>query len=291
MSAALQVSSLVGMSMPSMAYAEVLNISARLIFPSEHQTLRYPMEMTNSVVHLRGYTDSTEWRDRSIFADGEVTEQCANLGRDHSFSVIFVSCCRGSPSFSSTSQLFLCLSLERDNNKMRLTVTNLLPLLAFSAVAVADANTVINDFNSINGNLNKLDIDVNLVQSGLTGIGQALQVSVDSVTVDDGLLLVNSDILASSTYSAADSKSIVDAVSNVATTANKTLVDVANKYSAFGGLSPVVLASLYQLKQDQNTVGVSLYSKLDPSQVNRGIAILVGLNNAFNAVIKVYGGS
>lgn len=174
---------------------------------------------------------------------------------------------------------------------MRSSLLQLIPLLACSVFVAADANKVVSDFNTINSDLVKLDVDVNLVQSGVAGIGQALQVSVDSVTVDNDLIATNQDVVASSKFSASDSKNVVDAIQQVAGTANQSLADLTSKYSTFGGLSPVVLSALYQLKQDQNNLGLNLYSKLDSSQINRGVQILIGLNTAFNNAILAYGGS
>lgn len=174
---------------------------------------------------------------------------------------------------------------------MRTTIIQLLLFIACSVLVAADANAVISDFNSISTKLQKLDTDVNNVSGGFVGIGSQLQVSVDSVDIDSALLATASDVEASSVFSASESSSIIDAVSNVTTTANKTLADVSSKNSVFAGLSPIVLASLYQLKNDQNLLGVSLYSKLDQSQISRGITLLNTLNSAFNAAIKVYGGS
>lgn len=173
---------------------------------------------------------------------------------------------------------------------MRATTLRILPILACSALAAADATQVTNDFNNINTNLGKLDSDTNSVSSGILGITSQLQVSVDSVAVDDLLIATNSDIQASSPFTASESQSIVDAISTVAASSNKSLADLTSKYSSFGGLAPVVLASLYQLQEDQNTIGVSLHSKLDQSQIDRAVQILVGANAAFNAAIKTYGG-
>ncbi|QIW98418.1 hypothetical protein AMS68_003936 [Peltaster fructicola] len=174
---------------------------------------------------------------------------------------------------------------------MRAAIFRLLPLLACSALVSADANSVISAFNQVNADLVKLDIDVNATPSGIVGIGPALQVSVDSVTVDNDLIATQAQVTRSSVFTASESNNIVNAIQQVAGTANTTIADVIKQYNTFGGLAPVVLAALYQLRQDQNNLGVSLYSKLDSSQLNRGIQILVGLNQAFGRAITAYGGT
>lgn len=111
-------------------------------------------------------------------------------------------------------------------------------------VAAADVSTVVSDLNTLQSNLQTLDTDVKKVQSGVTGISQALQVSVDSVQVDNQIIKTTSDVNAASKFSASDSQKIITAVDAVTQQANTTLKDTIAQNATFGGLAPVVLASL-----------------------------------------------
>lgn len=171
---------------------------------------------------------------------------------------------------------------------MLAAIFTVVPLLA--SLVAADVTSVNNALSLISTDLGKLDTDTNAVVSGVVGLGSALQVSVDAVAVDNDLLAAIAAVQASSTFSASDSQTLVTSLQNVATAANKSLTDTMSKVSTFQGLTPIVLTSLYQLKEDQDSLGVAFSTKLDSSVLAQGSSILSGVDAAFNAAIQAYSG-
>jgi hypothetical protein len=166
-----------------------------------------------------------------------------------------------------------------------------LVLSSAALIAAADVDIVLSALNTLNTDLNTLNTDINKVQAGIFGIRDALQASVDTTVVDNDIIAANTAVANSAKFSASDSARIITVVDALTAQSNKTITSTIKQAPAFGGLAPVVLASLYQLKSDTNSLGFNFAFKLDQSAINQGVTDLTALQQGFAAAIVAYGGT
>ncbi|KAF1825734.1 uncharacterized protein K489DRAFT_378275 [Dissoconium aciculare CBS 342.82] len=166
-----------------------------------------------------------------------------------------------------------------------------LVLSSAALIAAADVDVVISALNTLNADLKTLDTDLNKVKAGIFGIRDALQASVDTTVVDNDIIAANTAVANAAKFSASDSARIITVVDALAAQSNKTITTTIKQAPAFGGLAPVVLASLYQLKTDSNTLGFNFAFKLDQSAINQGVIDLTVIQQGFAAAIVAYGGT
>lgn len=141
----------------------------------------------------------------------------------------------------------------------------LLPQLALSNLLKRDTQTVLNDFQQISTQSQKVQSEVN----AFTGdANQAVVIYGDSNTLDGYIKQAITDAQALSSLNDADSASIANAVVGLQETTYGTLDALTSKYPAFANLSSAVVgiveSSLITLRNDTAVLGSVITSKLVP---------------------------
>ncbi|PVH73524.1 hypothetical protein DL98DRAFT_431165 [Cadophora sp. DSE1049] len=162
--------------------------------------------------------------------------------------------------------------------------------LSLAALSVADYNTVISDITNVGSLISILDNDALAVVPGVAGVPFALQVEVDAVNLDNAIIAAKRDADASEPFGEPGSLQVSAAILNLTSKVQKSLADVTSQKSAFGELSPIVLSSLYQLKQDTDAFGKAVIAKLGVLEQALAPAIISQIDGYFNSAITAYGG-
>jgi hypothetical protein len=160
-----------------------------------------------------------------------------------------------------------------------------------AAIATSNAAAIKADISSLSAYLNQLSGDATQFNSTTTGIPFALQVQIDAVNIDKILQQATQDCQSSSALSDDDSLAIGVQLLSVSDTVTSTLKVIQNKATAFDGLKPIVLNSLYALKADTDTFANALKPKLAAFEQFVAPAIISNLDAGFNSAIKAYGGT
>lgn len=160
-----------------------------------------------------------------------------------------------------------------------------------TAIAASNAAAIKADISTLSAYLNQLSGDTAQFNNTTTGIPFALQVQIDAVNIDKVLLQATKDCQSSSALGDDDSLAIGVQLLGVSNTVTSTLKAVQNKATAFDGLRPIVLNSLYALKADTTTFANALKPKLAAFEQAIAPSIISNLNTAFNSAIKAYGGT
>ncbi|KAJ3499474.1 hypothetical protein NLG97_g317 [Lecanicillium saksenae] len=168
-----------------------------------------------------------------------------------------------------------------------------IPLFAlFHLVAIAksaDFQTVRDDIAKISTLLQRLDTDAKGIQAGSLGIARALQLEADSVQVHQLLLSTKDDTLASPPFQD-HSIDVGGDFLNLQPVINGVLKTITDLKSNLQELSVIVLASLYQLKQDSLVLGKEVSSKLNDDFQAVAQQVISEIEDAFNGAITAYGG-
>ncbi|XWW95729.1 hypothetical protein V2A60_003696 [Cordyceps javanica] len=163
---------------------------------------------------------------------------------------------------------------------------------AFGLLAVAkgaDFQTVRDDIANISAVLQSLDTNAKGIQAGSLGIARSLQLEVDSVQVHKLLLDTAEDTRASPPFQD-QSIDIGGDFLNMQPVINSVLESITNLKSNLQELHLVVLACLYQLKQDSDALGKEVAGKLSSDFQEVTQQVLTEIDDAFNAAIIAYGG-
>lgn len=164
-------------------------------------------------------------------------------------------------------------------------------LFAGSALCVNNSDAVNSVCQSINSYLNLLDSDVKNFDSTVTGVAWALQVQVDAVLIDNQIANATALAQSSDNFGEPGSASLSATLILLSNTVSSVLKDVSNKKATFDELSPIVLASLYQLRADTKTLSDSIVAKLDPLLGVFSPVVTSGIDSAFSNAITTYGGT
>jgi hypothetical protein len=159
---------------------------------------------------------------------------------------------------------------------------------AFALGVAADYQTVNYDIGNISALLTTLDTDVQGVAAGTPGIGFALQVELDSVNLDKKILQTIQDIHQSPNFGTGGSLEIGVNLLLLEPKINQTLADVASKKTAFGGLGPIVLACLKQLKLDTDLLGAAIVPKLDALEQAIAPGVISNIDKSFASALAAY---
>lgn len=166
-----------------------------------------------------------------------------------------------------------------------------LPLCLLAAsVFAADYKTVLNDLDSLDGALTTLSSNVADVVPGVAGLPIALQVQVDAVNLDKVLVTAIENVNASPGFGIIGSPSISVKLIALAPKITSTIGAVGKKSGDFGDFGPVVLASLYQLRQDTSTFADGVVDRLDPLYAAVAPVIVNAIDSSFDGAIDKYGG-
>lgn len=171
---------------------------------------------------------------------------------------------------------------------MRITLATLSLASTLVLGVAADYQTVNYDVGNISALLTTLDADVQGVVLGTPGLGFALQVEEDALILDKKILQTIQDVNASPPFGTAGSLEVGISLLALEPKINQTLGDVASKNTAFGGLGPIVLACLKQLKKDTDKLGSVIVPKLDALEQAIAPAIISGIDNAFTTALAAY---
>ncbi|EOD51399.1 putative antigenic cell wall protein [Neofusicoccum parvum UCRNP2] len=144
---------------------------------------------------------------------------------------------------------------------MKLQAALLLPLLAPLALA-QDYNAVLTSIQAIKSNTTALTTAVNTVTPGLLGLPSSLQVQVSGVTLSRTLNTSAGTAAASAPFGDDGSRQVAAALADLQGAVRDSLNATVAKKDAFGDLSPVVLASLYALRQGTEGFGAAVAGKL-----------------------------
>lgn len=165
----------------------------------------------------------------------------------------------------------------------------LLLLLTTPALS-QDYNTVLTDISAIKSNTSALSMAVTTVTPGILGVPSALQVQVDAVTLSKTISHGASDASASPPFGGAGSLAVGLALVDLQGTVRDALANTASKNASFGGLGPVVLASLYALKDETTGFSDAVVAKLDSFEAALAPGIVSAIEGYFNEAILAYGG-
>ena len=163
-------------------------------------------------------------------------------------------------------------------------------LLTLLAVAkAADYQTVRNDIANISTLLQRLDTDAKGIRAGSLGIAPSLQLEADSVQVHKLLLSTTKDTKASPPFED-HSIDVGGDFLNMQPVINGALKTITDLKDSLQDLRVVVLASLYQLKQDSDILGKEVSGKLNADFQEAAKQVLGEIDDSFNNAIKAYGG-
>jgi hypothetical protein len=162
--------------------------------------------------------------------------------------------------------------------------------LTLVAFAVADYNTVNDDITTLSNALNTLSTDNDAVVPGVAGVPFALQVQVDAVSIHNIIQQATRDANSSPPFGSDGSASVATSIINLEPHVQSSLQDVSSKSTTFGDLGPIVLSSLYQLKNDTDAFGKAVTAKLDPDFAAVAPSIIEMIDGYFNDAIVAYGG-
>nr|POE90589.1 hypothetical protein CFP56_60202 [Quercus suber] len=158
--------------------------------------------------------------------------------------------------------------------------------LAFAA----DVYSVQAQIQVITTYANLLSSDVQQVNGSVQGIPWALAVQQDAVNIYRQVLLGISEANASPPFGDQGSYNVSAALLGTSQTVKASLANTQSKAPVFGDLSPLVLGSLYQLKQTTDDFGKAISAKLTTAYQNAAPAVIQQLDTAFNSAIVAYGG-
>lgn len=128
------------------------------------------------------------------------------------------------------------------------------------------------------------------VSAGLLGVSSGLQVQVDAVNIYNKLKSATADANASPAFGEPGSQQVFSALQTVLGTTQTALTDTSAKNTTFDELGPIVLASLYQLRQSSLDFGIAVLGKLSSAESAQAPALASQLVTAFNGAIVSYGG-
>lgn len=172
---------------------------------------------------------------------------------------------------------------------MRLASLLLLPALA-SLTAAANYTDVINDIKNIGIVAAQLSADVRNFNGSVAGLPYALQVQEDAVNLHKVLLKGQADAKASPPFLEPGSFQVASALLNITGQVQSTLSNTTAKAATFADLRPIVLASLYQLKQDTDQFSQAVIAKFEPVEQLVAPAVVLQIDNEFNDAVVAYGG-
>ncbi|OAA70817.1 Cell wall galactomannoprotein [Akanthomyces lecanii RCEF 1005] len=159
----------------------------------------------------------------------------------------------------------------------------------FVAAKAADFQTVRDDIANISAILQHLDTDAKGIQAGSVGIARSLQLEVDSVQVHKLLLSTTDDTKASPPFED-HSIDVGGDFLNLQPVINGLLKTITDLQPNLKELSPVVVAILYQLKQDSDVLGKEVSGKLSADFQAVAQQVLGEIDDTFNTAITTYGG-
>ncbi len=159
----------------------------------------------------------------------------------------------------------------------------------FAAAKAADFQTVRDDIAKLGVLLQGLEADAKGIQAGSLGIARSLQLEVDSVEVHKLLLSTTADTKASPPFED-HSIDVGGDFLNVQPAINGVLTTITNLKANLEELRPVVLACLYQLKQDSGALGKEVTAKLNGDFQEVAKQVLSEIDDSFNTAIVAYGG-
>ncbi|OAA57817.1 Cell wall galactomannoprotein [Cordyceps fumosorosea ARSEF 2679] len=164
---------------------------------------------------------------------------------------------------------------------------SVLGLLALTAAT--DFQTVRNDIANISALLKGLDASAKGIQPGSLGIARSLQLEVDSVRVHQLLLSTMRDTQAAPPF-ADHSIDVGGDFLNMQPVIEGVLSTLAGLKGNLGQLRLVVLACLYQLRQDADALGREVAGKLSADFQDVTKQVLGQIDDSFNQAIAAYGG-
>lgn len=168
--------------------------------------------------------------------------------------------------------------------------SNFVGLFALSGAARAsDFQTVRDDITKISTILQQLNEDAKGIQAGSAGIARALQLEVDSLNIHKLLLSTLQDTKASPPFGD-HSIDVGGDFLNLQPVINDTFKTITGVQGNLQELSLIVLANLYQLKEDTDTLGKEVSGKLSSDFQAVAKQVLGEIDDTFNAAIKAYGG-
>ncbi|OAQ97759.1 hypothetical protein LLEC1_00547 [Akanthomyces lecanii] len=157
------------------------------------------------------------------------------------------------------------------------------------AAKAADFQTVRDDIANISAVLQHLDTDAKGIQAGSVGIARSLQLEVDSVQVHKLLLSTTGDTKAAPPFED-HSIDVGGDFLNLQPVINGLLKTITDLQPNLKELSPVVLAILYQLKQDSDVLGKEVAGKLSADFQTVAQQVLGEIDDQFNTAITTFGG-
>nr|POE96411.1 hypothetical protein CFP56_56461 [Quercus suber] len=178
-----------------------------------------------------------------------------------------------------------------------ITTTTMKASVLFASLAgginlayAADVYSVQAQIQVITAYANLLSSDVQQVNGSVQGIPWALAVQQDAVNIYRQVLNGTAQANASPPFSDQGSYNVSIALLSTTQTVKASLASTQSKAAVFGELSPLVLGSLYQLKQSTDTFGKAIAAKLTTAYQNAAPGVIAQLDAAFNSAIVAYGG-
>lgn len=162
---------------------------------------------------------------------------------------------------------------------------------AISLAQAQNATTVTTQIQVITNYTQLLNSDVLNNNGSIQGLPWALQVQLDAVNIYRQIQNGTAQANASASFGDAGSQTVAAALLNTTSVVQTALNSTQSKVSAFGELGPLVLGSLYQLKQATDTFSEVLVPKLSVVYQMASPVIVAELDTAFNNAIVAYGGN
>lgn len=169
--------------------------------------------------------------------------------------------------------------------------TNILSAcLTGAALVWADATAVNNQLSVIATYTALLNSDAQQFNSVVTSLPFALQVQQDAVLLYRQVNIGTSLSQSSANFGEPGSLQVSATLVNLSNQVQNALSTISSKASTFGELGPIVLASLYSLKNSTDVFADATIAKLALIEAAAAPIVKQNLDNAFNSAIQAYGG-
>ncbi|KAA8643983.1 cell wall mannoprotein 1 family protein [Aspergillus tanneri] len=133
-----------------------------------------------------------------------------------------------------------------------------------------------------------MSTDAAALVPGIPGLSFALQMNIDSISLDKRIKHATATAEASDTFGTVGSLSVGLKLISLEPKISSVLQSIASKNETFAGLGIVVLYSLVQLKNDTDAFGKAIVTKLDTLEAGLAPVIMSSIDSAFDSAISAF---
>lgn len=159
---------------------------------------------------------------------------------------------------------------------------------AFANLASADYNTVLGDIYDIGNQTQQLTDLYADITTGVAGVVPVLNVQTASLALDNTIVKAIGDANASDEFGDDGSVAVATAILNLSPGINSSLSSLQAQRQNLDAYRPIVLASLYQLKEDTDTFGAAVLAKGNAAIKQAGPQVQSQIDGYFDSAISAF---